>query len=337
MKSSVKHQREKNSLETFLLDLVRDYKENKTRILQGVLVFLVAVAAFLFIRFYYFGSKTAAQNSLDDAYYLATNQSFLSFTPAPDPAPYQELTAKYGSGDVGALARLSLGEAKLKTGQTQIEQKRMNSKAEYNDEAVAALDPITSLNEALAAFDELINKNMTKDASLKARAVYNAGAVCETLAGVAADEAAVSDLLDKAKSRYAEVAACCADSPYAALAAERSELLNQPLAAAFYQQVAESYRTMPVPPPKPASESILSETPGETLDPADNQGFDILNELPKTDDAAEPATEEPATDAPATEEPAANAEPAAPAAEAPAAEAPAADAPAEQPAPAEEK
>lgn len=284
MKNSVKHQREKNSLEAFLLKLARDYKANKERILQALLVFLIALAAFLFVRFYFFGKKVTAQNSLDDAYYLSTGESLVSFAAAPDPAPYQELAAKYGSGDVGALTRLALGEAKLKTGQMQIGQKQMNSKAEYNDELVAALEPATPLNEALEAFDELLNKKMASDSALSARALYDAGAVCETLAILAADDAAVAELLDKAKARYAQIAGVCADSPYTTLAAERIKQLEQPITVTFYQQSANAFRTMPVPPPKPVTESILSETPAESLDPADDNQFDILNELPATDD-----------------------------------------------------
>ena len=322
-----KQTRDVNSLEKLILDCGKWYRENKEKALWSVLIFLVALTAFLFIRFFLLGGNQKAKNNLDDAYYISTTQSFLNMGAAPDPAPWEQLSQEYSRGDDGALVRVSLGEAILKNGQNEVARKMANSQAEYNDETVAALTPETTFNNALKPFEEVL-AGMTKDKTLLARAAYNIGAVYENLASFAAADAVETDL-NKAKEYY-KTAADSGEETYGKLAAARLAALEKPITVAYYKQTADRFAKMPVPPTRPAEEPKAENAEDKALDPSSDAGFEILEELPATDPQAAPAAPAPAEEKPA------DAAPAAPAAPAPAEEKPADAAPA-APAPAEEK
>lgn len=296
-----KQKREMNSLEQAILGLGKWYRENRDKALWGVFVFLVAFAAILFFRFYVLGGNKKVQNTLDDAYYISTAQSLLNIGGGPDPAPWKQLAEQYGRGEDGALIRVSLGEAQLKTGQVEVIRKVANSRAEYNDEAVAALTPDATYQEALKAFDEVL-AGMTKDQMLVSRAAYDAGAASESLASIAAADAVEGHLTQAAE--YYKKAANAGETAYGKLAAERIAALAKPITVTYYKQTAERFAAMPVPPARPAEEPAAADAkPADApLDPNSDAGFEILNELPATD--AVPAPEDaPATDAaPATEE-----------------------------------
>ena len=313
MKSSAKHLRDKNSLEAALLNLGDWYKNNRDKFLQGLLVFLIALAVILFVRFYFYGNQTKVRNDLDDAYYIASASSFMSFGAAPDPVPYQQLAAKYQTGDTGALARVALAEACLKAGEMLVTDRIIGSKTEEGS-AFAGMDHKVVYENALSPLNEVIDRNMPKDKSLLARACYDAGVACEALAAIANDDAAVDEQLGKAKDYYRKVAESYPNSAYVASAQRRLDELEVPVTVAFYRQSAERFRNLPIPEPAAEDQSILSNDPNAPLDPKSDAGFEILNELPKTDanTTADEADNAPAEQAAPVEQ-AAAAEQAAPA------------------------
>ncbi|MBQ6620140.1 MAG: hypothetical protein IJH68_08350 [Thermoguttaceae bacterium] len=290
-KASAKHEREKNSLEVWLLKFIQQCKTNRQLVLQYVLIILVAIAAVIFVR-YFTGRKNLAQRRLDDAYYQASSGGmFGSVDPALAAVGYRQLADQYKSGDIGAQARIALGEGQLNQADSQVAQKRANSKAQYNDEAVAALDPAASYNEAIATLKEVADSSMAKDPSFTARALFGVATAEEGLAAIAADDAAVDTALASAKADYQKIVSSFVATPYAERAQERINMLDAPMTVAYYRQSADQFRNMPVPPARPADESILPEGTHDNLDPSDDSAFEATKDIPATDAADAPADE----------------------------------------------
>ena len=290
-KASAKHEREKNSLEVWLLKFIQQCKTNRQLVLQYVLIILVAIAAVIFVR-YFTGRKNLAQRRLDDAYYQASSGGmFGSVDPALAAVGYRQLADQYKSGDIGAQARIALGEGQLNQADSQVAQKRANSKARYNDEAVAALDPAASYNEAIATLKEVADSSMAKDPSFTARALFGVATAEEGLAAIAADDAAVDTALASAKADYQKIVSSFGATPYAEQAQERIEMLDAAMTVAYYRQSADQFRNMPVPPARPADESILPEGTHDNLDPSDDSAFEATKDIPATDAADAPADE----------------------------------------------
>ncbi|MBQ3454712.1 MAG: hypothetical protein IJG25_07580 [Thermoguttaceae bacterium] len=296
-KASAKHEREKNSLEVWLLKFIQQCKTNRQLVLQYVLIILVAIAAVIFVR-YFTGRKNLAQRRLDDAYYQASSGGmFGSVDPALAAVGYRQLADQYNSGDIGAQARIALGEGQLNQADSQVAQKRANSKAQYNDEAVAALDPAASYNEAIATLKEVADSSMAKDPSFTARALFGVATAEEGLAAIAADDAAVDTALASAKADYQKIVSSFGATPYAERAQERINMLDAPMTVAYYRQSADQFRNMPVPPARPADESILPEGTHDNLDPSDDRAFEATRDIPATDAAGDEPADEAAADA----------------------------------------
>ncbi len=291
--------REQNALEQWLLKLIDTWKNQREKILQWVLFLLVIIAGVLFIR-YNHSRKDVGMGRLDDAYYQSSMADF--FGGSSDLSGYAELAQAYKSGEVGTQARLILAEGKLREGQMDVMRKEMNSKAEYNNEEVSALDPAAAYSAALDLFNEVINKKMAKDSASFARAWFGVACAQEGLAPIAADDAAVESTLAQAKTSYANAKSAAPESAYAKIVDERLARLERPVTVAFYKQAADQYRNMPVPPAKPAEESILPNGPNENLDPSDTSSFDVLDEVAPPQDAAPAEESAPAEEAAPAEE-----------------------------------
>ena len=257
----------------------------------------MAIAAVIFVR-YFTGRKNLAQRRLDDAYYQASSGGmFGSVDPALAAVGYRQLADQYNSGDIGAQARIALGEGQLNQADSQVAQKRANSKAQYNDEAVAALDPAASYNEAIATLKEVADSSMAKDPSFTARALFGVATAEEGLAAIAADDAAVDTALASAKADYQKIVSSFVATPYAERAQERINMLDAPMTVAYYRQSADQFRNMPVPPARPADESILPEGTHDNLDPSDDRAFEATRDIPATDAAGDEPADEAAADA----------------------------------------
>ncbi|MBO7678205.1 MAG: hypothetical protein J6S75_00905 [Thermoguttaceae bacterium] len=257
----------------------------------------MAIAAVIFVR-YFTGRKNLAQRRLDDAYYQASSGGmFGSVDPALAAVGYRQLADQYKSGDIGAQARIALGEGQLNQADSQVAQKRANSKAQYNDEAVAALDPATSYNEAIATLKEVADSSMAKDPNFTARALFGVATAEEGLAAIAVDDAAVDTALASAKADYQKIVSSFGATPYAERAKERIEMLDAPMTVAYYRQSADQFRNMPVPPARPADESILPEGTHDNLDPSDDSAFEATKDIPATDAGGDEPADEAAADA----------------------------------------
>lgn len=302
---------EKNSLEQFLIRAKKWCEGNKTKAFQSVLVFILVVAAIWVVRANMNGGSSRL-NGFDAAHTAATQNYFASADYAPNTQVLQEAANAYPKGETGAEARVELGEAFVRAGLGDVQRKTANSKADKNDEAVAALDPNVNFNAAVAAFEEAAKLG---SAEMKARAFYGAGIAKECAASVAADDAQATAALDEAKAYFEKVAASCPTSPFCEAAAKRVASLGSALTVDYYKNVANRFKNLPIP---QETESILSGetelTPGET--PA-VEGFDLnadaeTAEAPATQEGV--ATEETAPaetaapEAPATEEAAPTAE-----------------------------
>lgn len=306
-KASTKREREKNSLEVWLLKVVQQCKTNRQLVLQYILIILVAIAAVVFFR-YYAGRKDMAQRRLDAAYYQASvGNMFGAADPMVAAVGYQQLADQYKKGDIGAQARIALGEGQLNMAIEQVAQKLANSKAEFNNESVAALDPAAVYNAAIATLSEVADSSMAGDPGFTARALFGVAAAQEGLASIAGDDAAVDADLASAKAGYQKIVNDFGSTPYADRAKERIATLDAPMTVAYFRQSADQFRNMPVPPTKPADESILPEGTHDNLDPADDSAFeaakDILNPdaTPAEEAAADVTTGDAAAADPAAE------------------------------------
>lgn len=255
-KTSTKHERDKNSLEQFLLNSFDYFKKNRERVIQYILVILLVILAAMVIKYIMNRDTAAFQNDMDDAYYLSTNRSFLEFGSTPDPAPYEELAAN-AKGDFALILKLAAAESYWKQGTSEVERKRANSKAEVNDETAASLDPETTFNKAFNEFEGVLNESI-KSADVKARALYNAAVAAESLASVAQEDTIVTERLAKAKSYYQQLVDTIPDSAYAKPAKQRLVSLSRPVSIEYYKKIANDFINLPIPEGK-ADEPIVSD------------------------------------------------------------------------------
>ncbi|MBR2693667.1 MAG: hypothetical protein IKE69_05590 [Thermoguttaceae bacterium] len=322
---------EANSLEKLLISTGDYLKENREKCLQTLLLILVAVAAVVFLRTYFYGKPKKFQQDFDQAYAISSQQAMLTGLPSVE--PYDTLAAHYNRGDAGAEIRINAAEAVLKTGQNQVERKKAASRAGRAAADVIAMDPEATFNDAIKRFEEVTSPQMAVDRGLAARALYGLASAWENLAAVTAGDDEVNVKLDTAKGGYQRVIGEFAETPYAAQAKIRLAKVDEPLTREFYKKSAADYVAMPVPEEIKPEESILPEG-SDQLDPAaDVTGEDFSLEGDEVEATAEPAPEaEPAAEAPAEAPAEPAAEPAAETPAEPAAEAtaePAAEAPAE--------
>lgn len=264
-------QEKANSLETLLVHIGRSFKENKEKITQMILLILIAVAAVLFLRFYFYGKPQKFQGEFDQAYYYSTQQSMM--TSVPNAAPYDELAAHFTKGNEGAEARISAGEALLKTGQMEVEQKKEAGKAKTAAAEVIAMNPEKTFSDAIKRFEEVTGTQMAADPLLAARALYGCGAAYESLAAVTAGDDQVALKLDSAKACYQKILDQFGETAFAAQAKDRVDALTAPITVAYYKKTADQFVTMPEPELAKPLESILSEN-ADSLDPASGAGLE---------------------------------------------------------------
>lgn len=295
---------EANSLETVLISAGKNLKANKEKYLQTVLLILVVIAALIFFRTYFYGKPLRFQQDFSQAHLLSTQQAMISGT--PDAKPYEALAARYTKGNEGAEVRIGAGEALLKTGQSEVDQKKTAGKAGKASAAVKEMNPESTFNSAMDQFT--LAAGMASDKLLASRALFGSASVCENLAAVTAGADQVNVKLDTAVKNYQQILDKYPDTPFAAVAKERLAVLAEPVVREFYIKTADAYVTMPEPELEAEPESILSEE-GDKLDPdaaVSGEDFSLQGE-----ESATPETENTEVAAPEAE----NTETAAPEAE----------------------
>ena len=194
---------EANSLEKLLISTGDYLKENREKCLQTLLLILVAVAAVVFLRTYFYGKPKKFQQDFDQAYAISSQQAMLTGLPSVE--PYDTLAAHYNRGDAGAEIRINAAEAVLKTGQNQVERKKAASRAGRAAADVIAMDPEATFNDAIKRFEEVTSPQMAVDRGLAARALYGLASAWENLAAVTAGDDEVNVKLDTAKGGYQRI------------------------------------------------------------------------------------------------------------------------------------
>ena len=251
-----------NSLEKLLVSTGKTLKDKKESFTQILLVVLIVILAFVFLRTYLIGKPRRAQGAIDEAYYNSTVMFSLN------PAPYQALSGQLTKGNDGAEVRILLGEAFLKKGQMEVTEKKGASEAKKTTADVIAMNPEATFNDAIKEFEEVINAQMPSDPLLLARALYDCGAAYENLAAITAGDDEVAVKLDAATSQYQMILEKAGQTAFAPQARLRIDALADPLTLAFYKKAANDYVTMPAPELETPAESILSEN-AEDLTPTD--------------------------------------------------------------------
>ena len=306
---------EKNSLEQLLLRWKRYYDENKTKVLQFVLVFAVVVIAVTVFRSGVF--KGSNKNDVVDTTYYAATQASFAGAGAPDADAFAGNASAYGSTVTGGTLHVCAGEAYVRRGLEDVAKKQRYSAGTKLEEGEKLNDPKASYASAVEEFEKAA---ACADADIKARAYYGQGAAQESIASVSENDEAVVAALDAAKACYEKVASASASSPYVALAKKRLESLANAATVDYYKAIAHAFVTLPDPAETPSITS--GDNSLEVGAPVNvNEEFN-LNE---DNEGEKPAAETPAEEAAPAEE-TAPAEESAPAAEesAPAEEAPAA-------------
>ena len=318
---------EKNSLEQLLLRWKRYYDENKTKVLQFVLVFAAVVVIVALLRSGVF--KGSNKNDVVDTTYYAATQASFAGVGAPDADAFAVNASAYGSTVAGGVLHVDAGEAYVRRGFEDVAKKQRYSAGTKLEEGEKLNDPKASYASAVEEFEKA---TACSDADIKARAYYGEGAAQESIASVSENDEAVVAALDAAKTCYEKVASASASSPYASLVKKRLESLANPATVDYYKAIAHAFVTLPDPADTPSI--TTGDDSLEVGAPVDvNEEFN-LNE----DSEAEKPADDAAPAAEASVEEAASAEEAAPAEEtttveeAPAAEesAPVEEAPAEE-------
>ncbi|MBO7725084.1 MAG: hypothetical protein J6S40_01320 [Thermoguttaceae bacterium] len=304
---------EANSLEKLLISTGNYLKENREKCMQTLLLILVAIAAVIFLRTYFYGKPKKFQQDFDQAYAISSQQAMLTGLPSVE--PYDTLAAHYNRGDAGAEVRVNAAETTLKIGRNQVERKKAASRAGKAAADVIAMDPEATFNDAIKRFETVTSPQMAADPNLAARALYGLASAWENLASVTAGDDEVNVKLDTAKGVYQQVVDGFAETPFAHQARMRIDILDEPLTREFYKKTAADYVAMPVPEELKPEESILPDNSGE-LDPNAEVGSeDFSLEGDQVEAPAETAPEaEPAAPVEETA-PAEEAAPAEPAAE----------------------
>lgn len=298
---------EKNSLEQLLLRWKRYYDENKTKVLQFVLVFAVVVVVVALFRSGVF--KGSNKNDVVDTTYYAATQASFAGAGAPDADAFAANASAYGATVAGGILHVDAGEAFVRRGFEDVARKQRYSAGTKLGEGEKLNDPKASYNSAIEEFEKAA---ACSDPDVKARAYYGEGAAQESIASVSDNDEAVVAALDAAKACYEKVATASATSPYASLAKKRLESLAKAATVDYYKAIAHAFVTLPDPADTP---SITSGD--DSLDVGSPINVDEEFKLNEEDDSASDA-------AAATEESAS--------AEAPAEEPAQTEAPAEEPA-----
>jgi len=298
---------EKNSLEQLLLRWKRYYDENKTKVLQFVLVFAVVVVVVALFRSGVF--KGSNKNDVVDTTYYAATQASFAGAGAPDADAFAANASAYGATVAGGILHVDAGEAFVRRGFEDVARKQRYSAGTKLGEGEKLNDPKASYNSAIEEFEKAA---ACSDSDVKARAYYGEGAAQESIASVSDNDEAVVAALEAAKACYEKVATASATSPYASLAKKRLESLAKAATVDYYKAIAHAFVTLPDPADTP---SITSGD--DSLDVGSPINVDEEFKLNEEDDSASDA-------AAATEESAS--------AEAPAEEPAQTEAPAEEPA-----
>ena len=314
---------ERNSLEQLLIQGKAWYEANSAKTMQFVLVFLLVVLVVWIIRSGVFSSSGKGVMA-DRAYYNATDAAIV--TGAPDARALKATADAYRSAKTGAVLYAETGDAFLRCGLRDVQNKRRYSAGATLAKDEKPGDPQENFNAAIEAYNQAA---ASRDAVVVARANYGAGLAFEQLAAVAAsDEDCVARLTD-AIERYTKAAVSDDENdPYAKMAKSKVETLSKESTVAYYKSVAHKFVTLPDPATTPSIrtgddslEPGSGANVGSDFDVNDDEAPETAVETPAEEAAPAPAAE-PATEAPAEE-----------AAPAPAAE-PATEAPAEEAAPA---
>lgn len=255
---------EANSLEKLLVSTGNYLKENREKCMQTLLLILVAVAAVIFLRTFFYGKPKKFQQDFDQAYAISSQQAMMTGLPSVE--PYDTLAAHYNRGDAGAEVRVNAAEAVVKIGQNQVERKKAAGRAGKAAADVIAMNPEATFNDAIKRFEEVTSPQMAVDPDLAARALYGLASAWENLAAVTAGDDEVNVKLDTARGIYQRVVDEFAETPFANQARTRLAELDAPLTREFYKKSAADYVAMPVPEEIKPEESILPEGSGE-LDP----------------------------------------------------------------------
>ncbi|MGI5831358.1 MAG: hypothetical protein ACOX6D_02330 [Thermoguttaceae bacterium] len=306
MKKSVQ---ETNSLENFLVSAGKYLKENKDKCLQALLLILIAIAAVIFLRTYFYGRPQKFQQEFDQASAISSRQAML--TGLPSPVPYDALASRYTRGNHGAEIRINAAEAVLKIGQNEVQRKAAASKAGRAFAEVIAMNPESTFNDAIKRFESVASVHMATDPLLAARALYGLASSWENLASVTAGDDEVNVRLDTAKGSYQQIIDHYSETPFAEQAKGRVVALDEPMTREFYKKTAADYVAMPVPEEIEPESSILSES-GDALDPdAAVQSEDFTLEEGTAEGFAPESSEPTAAEEPASgfSEPAAAEEP----------------------------
>ncbi len=301
---------EANSLEKLLVSTGNYFKENREKCFQTFLLILVAVAAVVFLRTYFYGKPKKFQQDFDQAYAISSQQAILTGLPSVE--PYDTLAAHYSRGDAGAEIRINAAEAVLKTGQNQVERKKAASRAGKASADVIAMDPESTFGDAVKRFEGVTSPQMAVDPNLAARALYGLASSWENLASVTAGDDEVNVKLDTAKGVYQQIVDGFAGTPFARQAKERLAKLDEPLTREFYKKAAADYVSMPVPEEIKPAESILPDDSGE-LDPnaeVGSEDFSLEGDQVEAPAETEPAAGEAAPAESATAESASAQQPA---------------------------
>lgn len=327
---------EKNSLEQLLIRWKQYYDENRTKVFQFVLIFVVVVVVVSLLRSGVF--KGSNKNDIVDTTYYAATQSSFAGVGAPDADAFASNATAYGSTVAGGVLHVDAGEAFVRRGFEDVARKQRYSAGTKLEEGEKLNDPKASYTSAVEEFEKAA---ACSDADVKARAYYGQGAAQESIASVSDSDEAVVAALDAAKACYEKVASASATSPYASLAKKRLESLAKPATVDYYKAIAHAFVTLPDPADTP---SITSGDNSLDVGSSINVGEEFKLEGSDSD-SAEPAGESPSAEAaPAAENSAAQSEAESATEEAPAVEtaqpevAPTADetaAPAPEAAPAE--
>lgn len=272
-----------NDLENFLRNTWKHFNEDRSRLLQYLLLILVCAGTFFLVRFYMQRNNSGLQRDMDNAYYIATNQSLLAPNVAPNPIPLEELSKAVAKGEEGVVLKILAAEAHLKAGIVAVEEKRgLNPESQAGETEAPSIptDPNKSFEAAATILKELTAgsiKNI-KNPDIMPRAWYASGILMEQLAAIEADSDAQ---LDKAVACYEAVVNHFPNSPFVAPARGRIESLAKPATRDYYKDLVIKYDEALKNPP--VSQEAGSLVPAESIStppsPTEENTFDKIDEF----------------------------------------------------------